>query len=67
MAKAAFNKKNLLTSKLDSNLRNKPVKCHIWNVAQCGAGGGWRRSLGLIMREMKGYYTELRRGISYIE
>ena len=37
MAKAAFNKKNLLTSKLDLNLRNKPVKCYIWSVARCGA------------------------------
>jgi hypothetical protein len=34
MAKAAFNKKkNLFTSKLDLNLRNKLVKCYIWSIA----------------------------------
>jgi hypothetical protein len=34
MAKAAFNnKKTLFTSKLDINLRKKPVKCYIWSVA----------------------------------
>jgi hypothetical protein len=33
MAKAAFNKKTLFTSKLDSNLRKKLVKCYIWSVA----------------------------------
>jgi len=24
-----------------------------WKVLKCGAGEGWRRSVGLIMREMK--------------
>jgi hypothetical protein len=34
MAKAAFNKKKtLFTSKLDLELRKKPVKCYIWNIA----------------------------------
>jgi len=34
MAKVAFNKKKtLFTSKLDSNLRKKLVKCYIWSVA----------------------------------
>ena len=38
MAKAAFNKKkNLLTSKLDLNLRKKLVKCYIWSMALYGA------------------------------
>jgi hypothetical protein len=37
MAKAAFNKKTLFTSKLDLNLRNKLVKCYTWSVALCGA------------------------------
>jgi hypothetical protein len=38
MAKAAFNnRKNLLTRKLDLNLRKKLVKCYIWSVALCGA------------------------------
>jgi hypothetical protein len=38
MAKAAFNKKmTLFTSKLDLNLRKKPVKCCIWSTALCGA------------------------------
>jgi hypothetical protein len=36
-AKAAFNKKNLFTSKLDLNLRKKLVKCYIWSVASYGA------------------------------
>ena len=38
MAKAAFNKrKNLFTSKLDLNLRNKLVKCYFWSMAVYGA------------------------------
>jgi hypothetical protein len=37
MAKAAFNKKNLFTGKLDLNLRKKLVKCHIWSMALYGA------------------------------
>jgi hypothetical protein len=37
MAKAAFNKKALFTSKLDLNLRKKPVKCYIWNITLYGA------------------------------
>ena len=27
---------------------------------KCGAGEGWRRSVGLIVREMKKYYKEKR-------
>jgi hypothetical protein len=35
---------------------------------KCGAGGGWKRSVGLIMREMKMYWLESRsRGISYMK
>jgi hypothetical protein len=37
MAKAAFNKKTLFTSKLDLNLRKKLVKCCIWSTALYGA------------------------------
>ena len=38
MAKAAFNnKKNLFTSKLDSNLRKKLVKCYFWSMSLYGA------------------------------
>jgi hypothetical protein len=37
MAKAAFNKKTLFTSKLHLNLRKKLVKCYIWSIALCGA------------------------------
>ena len=33
MAKAAFNKKTLFTSKLNLNLRKKLVKCYIWSMA----------------------------------
>jgi hypothetical protein len=33
MAKAAFNKKSLLTNKMHLNLRKKPVKCYIWSRA----------------------------------
>jgi len=37
LAKAAFNKKKaLLTSKLNSSLRKKLVKCYIWSIALCG-------------------------------
>ena len=50
MAKVAFNKKTtLFTSKLDLDLRKKLVKCYIWSMALCGAGEGWRRSVGSIM------------------
>jgi hypothetical protein len=37
MAKAAFNKKTLFTSKLDLNLKKKLVKCYIWSIALYGA------------------------------
>ena len=38
MAKVAFNKKKtLFTSKLDSDLRKKLVKCFIWSMALYGA------------------------------
>ena len=37
MAKAAFNKKNLFTNKLDLNLRKKLVKCYVWSMALYGA------------------------------
>jgi hypothetical protein len=35
--KVAFNKKFLFTSKLDSHLRKRLVKCYIWSMALCGA------------------------------
>jgi hypothetical protein len=60
MAKAAFNKVTLFTSKMNLNLMDKLVKCYIWNIAfmvlkighsdipgkflACGAGR-WRRSV----------------------
>ena len=38
IAKAAFNKKkNLLTSKLDLNLRKRLVICYVWSIALYGA------------------------------
>ena len=37
MAKAAFNKKNLFTSKFGLNLRKKLVKCYVCSMAVCGA------------------------------
>jgi hypothetical protein len=37
MAKAAFNKKTLFTSKLDLNLRRKLVNCYMWSMAFDGA------------------------------
>ena len=37
MAKAAFNKNNLLTSKFNLNLRKKVVKYYIWSMALYGA------------------------------
>ena len=39
-----------------------------WKVLRCGAGEGWKRSVGPIMWEMKKYYWESRsRGISYMK
>jgi hypothetical protein len=35
--KAAFNKKDLFSSKLVSNLRKKLVSCYIWRAALYGA------------------------------
>jgi len=64
MATAAFNKKKaLFSSKLYLNFRKKLVKlCTMLKLGQfrklirntkkvkeCGAGGGWRRSVGLIL------------------
>jgi hypothetical protein len=37
MTNAAFKKKAVFTSKLDLNLRQKPVKCYIWSTALYGA------------------------------
>jgi hypothetical protein len=37
MAKAAFNKNALFSSKLDLKLRKKLVKCYIWSIAFYGA------------------------------
>jgi hypothetical protein len=34
MAEAAFNKKSLLSSKLDLHLRKKPVRCHTLHGAE---------------------------------
>jgi hypothetical protein len=39
-----------------------------WKVLKCGAGKGWGRSVGPIVRETKKWYMEWRsRGISYME
>jgi hypothetical protein len=38
LAKAAFNRKRaLFTSKMDLEMRKKPVKCYIWSIALYGA------------------------------
>jgi hypothetical protein len=37
MAKAALNKKTVLTSKLDLNLKKKLVNCCVWSIALHGA------------------------------
>ena len=37
MAKAAFNKQNLFTRKLDLNFRKKVVKYYVWSMALYGA------------------------------
>jgi hypothetical protein len=40
----------------------------ILKVLKCGAGEGWKRSFGLIMREIKMYYLESRnREIFYMK
>jgi hypothetical protein len=81
MANAAFNKKRaLFTSKIDLDLRKKLVKCYIWSmslngaairntwkVLKYGVGEGWRRSVGLIVWEVKYYLESRSRGISYIK
>jgi hypothetical protein len=36
-----------------------------WRVLKCGAGEGWRKSVGLIKRKMKKYYAELRRKLIF--
>jgi hypothetical protein len=42
--------------------------CNSWKVLKCGAGERWKRSVGLIMCEMKMYCLESRsRGISYMK
>ena len=39
-----------------------------WTVLKCGAGEGWRRSVGQIMCEMKKCYLEsMSRGLSYMK
>jgi hypothetical protein len=37
IAKTAFNKKTLFTSKLDLGLSKKLLKCYIWSIALYGA------------------------------
>jgi hypothetical protein len=37
MAKAAFNKRALFTSKMDLEFWNTLVKCYIWSIALYGA------------------------------
>jgi len=51
----------------NTNLFFLPIR-NTWKVLKCGAGEGWRRSVGPIMWEMKKYYCESRsRGISYMK
>jgi hypothetical protein len=46
MEEAAFNNKSaLFTSKMDLELRNKPVKCYIWGIAIYGAETGTLRAV----------------------
>jgi hypothetical protein len=33
---------------------------NMWEVLKCGGGGGWRSSVGLIVRELKKCYKESR-------
>jgi len=50
-----------------SSFENCILFC-IWKVLKCGAGEGWRRSVGPIMWEMKKCYLEsMSRGISYMK
>jgi len=46
LAKAARNKKIVFTSKVQLNLRKKPVKCQIWSTALYGAETWTRREVG---------------------
>jgi len=37
MTEAAFNKKKLLNSRFDLNMRKKLVMCYVWSIALHGA------------------------------
>jgi len=50
--KEAFgDNKNLFTSKLDLNSRNKIVKCYMWNIAVHGTAARTLRKVGQIFLE----------------
>jgi len=47
------------------NLYTRKVDHNVWKLLECDDGEEWRRSVGLIVWEMKKYYMESRRnGIS---
>jgi hypothetical protein len=68
MAKAAFNKKKApFTSKLDLNVRKKPVQCYIWSTAVCGAETWTLRNVNwkYVERSEKLYWRKME--ISWID
>jgi hypothetical protein len=83
MAKAAFNKKNILvTSTLDLNLRKKLVKCYIWSIVWARGAADrkylenfemwcWRRMEKIRwtdhVRNEDCYLQSMNRGISYMK
>jgi len=39
-----------------------------WKVLKCGAGEGWKRSVGPVLRKLKKYCTQSRKkGMPYIQ
>jgi len=52
---------------LKNGLFGRYVK-NTWKVLNRGAGEGWKRSVGPLIRKLKKYYTESRRkGMSYMQ
>jgi hypothetical protein len=57
MAKAAFKKKNnLFTSKLDSTLRKKLVKCYIWSIVVLKSGHFGKSKSGHFGKSKSGHF-----------
>jgi hypothetical protein len=45
---------------LKTGLFEKYIR-NTWKVFKCGAGEGWKRSVGPLIRKLKKYYTQSRK------